>query len=140
MLDFVCPASANHCPSSQEEIEVELEEEDHLVYRGYLWAQTVPSPDAPDWHCKYRVRAARGLVASENEDERGYIYVQVEPYGFDEDVFLIIQPYKRFCDYSNDNPGTITQVLPATFGRNFYIPAEYEVLISFAPLGNSPQS
>ena len=58
----------------------------------------------------------------------GYIYVEVQPYGFDEDVFVIIQPYQQFYDYVvGYEQSLITEIYKATFGSKFYIPFEYEM-------------
>ena len=52
----------------------------------------MPAPSAEDWHCKYSIRADRILVSHEDPDYRGYIFLDIEPYAFDEDVFVIVQP------------------------------------------------
>ena len=120
---------------------LEHTQSDVYAYLGYYWTQAIPSPDASEWYCKYHISAERDLVNKENPDDRGYIYLEVEPYAFDEDVFIIIQPHKGFYDYNPDCPHReVTTVLRATFGSRFLIPAEYDILLSFMPTGNSPDS
>jgi len=35
---------------------------------------------------------------------------------------------------------SITKIYKVTFGRKFYIPAEFDIFVSFAPIANSPSS
>lgn len=75
-------------------------------------------------------------MSATNEADRGYIFLQVEQYGFDEEVLLIVQEHGKFRDYQLANNATdkITRVYKVHFGSRFYIPAEYDLLISFEPL------
>ena len=57
----------------------------------------IPTVEAFDWHCKYRIYANQDLIR--NSGKEGYMYLEIEPYGFDEDVYVIIQPYGEFIDY-----------------------------------------
>ena len=66
---------------------------------------------------------------------RGYLYIESEQYGFDEEMYVIIQPKGQFFDFSIENPvNDITKVYKGYFGRKFLIPAEFDVLIYFAPI------
>lgn len=56
--------------------------------------------------------------------------IQVEPYGFDEQVWLITQPRGQFRDYKYQG---ITNIYKGFFHRKYYFPAEYDVLVSFMP-------
>ena len=40
----------------------------------------------------------------EGKKDPGYIMIQVEQYGFNEEVFLIVQPHGQFEDFSNTQP------------------------------------
>ena len=63
-----------------------------------------------------------------NENDRGYIYLQLEPYGFDLAAYVIIQPYGHFYDYNKAMPvNGVTKAFEASWGRQFLIPAEYEI-------------
>ena len=85
----------------------------------------MPAPSAADWHCKYSISADRLLVVDPREEYRGYIFLDIEPYAFDEDVFVIVQPHGEFYDHNRCDPQhQDTGVFAATFGRRFYIPAE----------------
>ena len=65
-------------------------------------------------------------------DEIGYLYLEGEQYGFDEDVWVIVQPSGEFIDFSSRNPlNEETKIYKAYFGRKFLIPAELDILISF---------
>ena len=78
-----------------------LEEAGKVRKRSHTWNQEIPTNSAMDWHCKFSIRADRSLVASEDPEERGKIFLQLEPYGFDEEVYVIIQPHGQFHDFSS---------------------------------------
>ena len=81
------------------------------------------------------------MVNHMNPADNGYMYLQIEPYGFDLESYIIVQPYGHFYDFSTSRASNgITKVFTATWGRQFLIPAEYEVIVYFAPIGNSVES
>jgi len=105
------------------------------VTREHKWTKYVPTSAARDWHCKYHISAIPSLISSETEEMRGYLYIESEQYGFDEEMYVIIQPKGQFFDFSIENPvNDITKVYKGYFGRKFLIPAEFDVLIYFAPI------
>jgi len=53
-------------------------------FREWIFRTSVPSEAAKNWHCKYIVRADRSLVSNQDKNKNGYIYLQIEQYGFDE--------------------------------------------------------
>jgi len=62
--------------------------------------------------------------------------VQTEMYGADESINIIVQKKKMFKDLV---PGEDSYALPkiyenAPFSHSYYIPAEYDIYLSFAPL------
>ena len=74
-------------------------------------------------------------MSQANPFNRGYIFVQLESYGFDDDVFLIVQRHGMFEDYSASNPtNPYAKIYRVNFGDKFYIPAEYDILIAFEPV------
>jgi len=68
--------------------------------------------------------------------------LQIEQYGFDEEVSVIVQPRLKFIDYSKTQNKTIeSRVYPnLVFGTKLYIPAHLDVLVSFAPVSNLPSN
>jgi hypothetical protein len=67
--------------------------------------------------------------------ERGYIFVQIEQYGFHEDVLVMVQPYNKFVDhYQNSAVYNETRLYRSYFGYKYLIPAESDILISFKPI------
>ena len=53
----------------------------------------------------------------------GYMLVELEPYGFDTDVIVIIQPYGEFFDYVKSyRENMISSVYRAAFSSKFYVP------------------
>lgn len=112
-----------------------MSKSNEYVLREYKWSKYVPTTAARDWHCKYHISATESLISSEIEEFRGYLYVEGEQIGFDEEVYVIIQPRGQFYDFSISNPvNDVTKIYRAYFGRKFLIPAEFDVLISFAPI------
>ena len=98
--------------------------------REHKWTSIIPTKDAINWHCKYYVKAEEGLAG-----QGGYVYIEAEQYGFMGDVYLIVQPRGQFYDFSIENPvNDVTKVFKAQFGSKFLVPAEYDSLISFAPI------
>ena len=87
------------------------------VQREYLWDMTVPTDLAKSFNCKYTVKADRDLVSAVSETERGYIMVQLEQYGFDEEVLVIVMPHGEFIDHSTNNDEySSTRMYRSTFG------------------------
>ena len=72
--------------------------------------------------------------------------LQTEQSGFDESINIIVQPKKngktKFTDYKKGQNNTIDSMVfeNVPFSKAFFIPAEYEVLISFAPVRNLPSN
>ena len=71
----------------------------------------------------------------------------METFGFDESVNIIVQPKKangktQFTDYVEGQDKTIDSMVfeNVPFSKAFFIPAEYEVLILFAPVRNLPSN
>ena len=72
--------------------------------------------------------------------------IQIEQYGFDEDVELIIQPYQQFLDYNEtkikektdkDEYHYLPRIFKVQFSRKYFIPAENLILINFKPVRNA---
>ena len=135
LRDFVCPASETYCPATYQESRVIVSSSKEYAEREHKWTKYVPTSAARDWHCKYHVSAAPSLITSEVPEMRGYLYLEGEQYGFDEELYIIVQPQGQFFDFSIENPvNDITKVYKGYFGRKFLIPAEFDVLIYFAPI------
>ena len=103
----------------------------------------MPNRKASTWNCKYKITTSRSLVDYPDSEAhlRGYHIVEVEMYGFDEEVYVISMPYKQFYDFDPAEPNkTEGRVLKAEFGSKFIVPAEDDVMISFAPVGNKEGS
>lgn len=92
----------------------------------------VPYEGAEDIRCKYVVKPGANLPGKST----GYIYLEIETYGFDEDVFVIIQPEGKYQNYVASSSSRSPQVLKGRFGSKFYIPADNDVLMLFAPVRN----
>ena len=67
-----------------------MNEADKVITREYDWIREVPYADAANLRCKYVIRAGKDLPSRST----GFIYVELEQYGFDDDVFVILQPAK----------------------------------------------
>ena len=88
------------------------------------------------------MRVADYLADSWVPDWNGYLFLELEPYGFDTHVYVVVQPRGGFADYNEcDRENYITRVSVASWDYNkFYIPAEYDVFIYFTPHSNSELS
>ena len=112
--------------------------------REHVWDESVglPTAEAKDWHCKYKVVASRELVA--DATQRGNTIIDVEMEGFDDYVYLILQAHDNFEDIGEDRekPAAgageveVQQQFRVKTGSRFIIPAEQDVLITFAPVSN----
>lgn len=72
------------------------------------------------------------------DETKGYIYLVPESYGFDNDVWVYVQPRGQILDFNfksqTNDPLLMTKVFKAYFGRQFVIPAEYDIYIDYSPL------
>lgn len=139
MRKLACPALKDHCPSKMEDMVIELDRENHAHYREHTFIHQVPSEASRDYNCKYVIRSHHSLVQQEPEEEKGFIFVQIETYGFDDDVFLIAQPHANYIDHIS-NQNSLTKVYRSRWGNKFYFPAERDIFVTFAPVGNADGS
>jgi len=76
--------------------------------RVYTWNFPVPSASFADFHCKYQINVAQELLDQQVKERGsiGYIMLQTEQLGFDEEVNIIVQPKVKgkvkFTDYRED--------------------------------------
>ena len=99
--EFACPLSRNNCPWSMDDVKIKLQQYDKFYQREFYWNRPVPTDAAKQWYCKYLIETDPVLINS-----KGVILVQIEPYFFDEEVFLILQPHGEYNDWdgkSTDN-------------------------------------
>lgn len=65
-----------------------------------------------------------------------------ESYGFDRNVYVIVQPKGQYLDFNfrsqTNNPQKMTKVFRSSFGRKYIIPAEYDIFLDFAPISYEP--
>ena len=72
------------------------------------------------------------MYEGKSDGDKGYIFVQVETYGFDDDVFIMAQPKNNFINHAT-NANSLTKVYRSNWGYKFDLPAERDVLVSFTP-------
>lgn len=97
----------------------------------------MPTPEAEDWNCKYQILATEDLISQLKKENKevGYIMVQIEQYGFDEEVSIIVQPKNAFFDIGKGPDNKIVSTHQVTFGDRFFVPAEeYQILVNFKPV------
>jgi len=113
---------------------------DQWEQRRHIWNVNIPNSDADQWNCKYQIRASQSLIDA--TESTGYIYLEIENYAFDEYIFIIIQPRNQFHDFIYECPiNQITKIHTFIgFDHKYYIPIEYDIFVSFEPVGNSPFS
>ena len=88
LQQFTCPASQAWCPSGFSDINIEVAEEGTIYTKEYDWKREVPYDDAIHLRCKYAIRTSTNLPSRSS----GYLYVEIENYGYEEDIFVIVQP------------------------------------------------
>ena len=73
--------------------------------------------------------------------------IQIEQYGFDEEVEMIVQPFEQFIDYNltkiNQNSNQyhyLPRLYSVKFSKKYFIPAENPILINFKPVRNEGNS
>ena len=82
----MCPASKAYCPLGRDETNILIEDKTKEYSKEFYWPITVPNLSALDYHCKYMIQTARSIVMKSG----GYTFLQIEQYGFDEEVTLIV--------------------------------------------------
>lgn len=135
LRQFLMPSNKDFCPQSSEKIQIRnLEQEIE-----HEFTTLVPTTEAKDWHCKLHLSTDEFLPNSTiPEKDRGYSYIQADGVGFDNDIILIVQPRGKFYDYNfmaeTNNPEKMSMVRKSFPGAKYIIPAEYDVMIDFAPI------
>ena len=98
----MCPAStatqgpepSANCPTDRSDMFTELAESGRFYSVTHFWNHEIPEEAAADWNCKFHIRAARSLIDAVPEGEDpGLIYLNIEPYNFDSEIYVVVQPY-----------------------------------------------
>ena len=111
---------------------------DSDVKRSHAFEKDNLSSASKDWNCKYHLRSHLDDAAiSGAESDRGYLYFVAEQYGFENNVYVLMQPRDKYYDFNfrsqTNNPDKYTKVFRSRFGRKYLIPAEYDILVLFGP-------
>lgn len=129
LREFLIPQDSEKCP----EFNIAEISASTTSTKVHEFNQAVPTTSARDWHCKYGVS---------NSETSGYTLLIAENYGFDRNVYIIVQPKGKFLDFNfrsqTNNPEKMTKVFRSSFGRKYLIPAEYDIFIDFAPISYEP--
>ena len=123
------------CPSRQSEIDVRVRQPNTKNYRLFAWTrEKVPQAAAMDWHCKYKISPDDAYVSKIVSEK---VLVDIQFFGFDDYVHVILQKRDEFKDVVPDQPvEDIQAIYVARNGSRFIIPGEYDVIITFAPVAN----
>lgn len=152
MQGYVCPAKRAYCPSSQEEIQITLHEENKAVSREYIWPNTLmlPTEEAKDWHCKYKIEVDPVLIErltnqSKQQNytwgvqpvDQGRLVVEIHMHGFEDYAYIILQHHNFFKDITDkQEDDEVQKLLPLRNGMVYVFPGEFDALITFAPKAN----
>lgn len=68
---------------------------------------------------------------------KGYLVIQPEMYGFEDEVDIIVQKPGQLQDYDPFQVKALPMVIRANFSQKIFIPAEYDTYISFSPIKQS---
>ena len=62
--------------------------------------------------------------------------LQIEQYGYDESVHVMVQPWGKFIDYTDGQAASIESKVfeNVHFGAAFFVPADRDILVSFMPI------
>ena len=62
--------------------------------------------------------------------------LQVEQYGFDESVNVMVQPRGKFIDYKEGQASSVESAVfeNVKYGHVFFVPADRDIMISFVPV------
>ncbi len=60
--------------------------------------------------------------------------------GFDNYVYIILQKHDLFNDITKKDKNVVQKSMLVKNGQRFVIPAEYDILITFAPISNDDGS
>lgn len=74
------------------DVEIVITEMNKYYERVWKWNETVPLDEAYGWFCKYVIQVTDSTLLSaidKNLNDMPMLAIQVEPYGFDEQVWLI---------------------------------------------------
>ena len=130
------PADATYCPdaANQKNVIDSSYTGDNKLLKEHLFNLEVPTLAAASWHCKYHLTSSDEIATA----AEGYIYLEAEQYGFDDNVFVYVQPRGKFYPFNfqsqTNNPDKMSKIFKSQFGRKFLIPAEYDIMIDFAPI------
>lgn len=94
---FLNPANSQHCPDVYTQKVLLTNEE--LLEDELSWKEAeIDFNEA--WNCKYHIKTAMSL---DPYNGKGFVMVQVEQYGFEDHVYLIVQPREKFYDFKTTN-------------------------------------
>jgi len=125
--DFSCAASSEKCPESTRMVKINLDKIGTEQKRKIKWFDYIPLTDDA-WHCKYFVS-----TAAMNDDTItdfstvGYTRLATLTQNYNHTVWLMVQPKGKFAE------DTSAKWYNVSYGEVFYVPAEYQILISTNP-------
>ena len=102
LQQWTCPSSIKNsdvgtrCPATMEQIKVNIDtlEQFKLSHDFTSKSLIIPGSTFEDFNCKFHVQVDQKLLDAQQKAEGylGYIMVEVETYGFDESVHVMVQP------------------------------------------------
>ena len=91
LRNFLIPADPTYCPTTDIHIEVTTANSgDNYIQREHPFKLEVPTLDAENWSCKYHITSEAAIADAADDESKGYIYLEAEQYGFDENVVVIV--------------------------------------------------
>lgn len=91
LRQWTCPmrtALYKEKPTCDSAVDVPVSSSSEFVMRSKQWDFQVPTADAADWNCKYKI----SLDTTKLDAAKGFLMVQVEAYGFEETLTVMSQP------------------------------------------------
>jgi len=111
LRQWTCNQDVAKCDAA---VDVPISSATEYVMRSKQWDFEVPTLDATNWNCKYKISldTSSGLTAEGN-----FIMVQVESYGFEETLTVMSQPAgkKDIVDWISNTDANGVRVYQAGF-------------------------
>lgn len=98
--------------------------------------EEIPTLSARYWNCKWLVDVDKSLYTSDGatlnlSPNIGYVYLEIEMYGWDEYTFLLVQRDDMFEDWTRDLTGNVPKLYKMETAQKYLMPPQYDNWIEF---------
>lgn len=90
----------------------------------------IPTEAARLWNCKWLVDVDKNLYTTDGNlkptEELGYVYLEIEMYGFDLYTFLLVQKDDQFEDFSVSSDTNVPKLYLMKTSQKYIMPPQYD--------------